>query len=89
MAGRQTYVRVKGHWKDLYRAIDKDGATLDFFLTNRRNSKAAKRFLGVTLTRSRDWHPRIINTDRTRPTSEAIAELKGGRDPGPYVDTRA
>jgi transposase-like protein len=37
----ETYVRVKGRWKYLYRAIDKDGATLDFFLADRRNTKAA------------------------------------------------
>ena len=39
-------VRVKGRWKYLYRAIDKDGATLEFLLADRRNTKAAKRFLG-------------------------------------------
>ena len=30
LAGRRAYVRVKGRWKYLYRAIDKEGATLDF-----------------------------------------------------------
>jgi DDE domain len=50
----ETYVRVKGHWKYLYRAIDKDGATLDFFLADRRNAKSAKRFLSAALRRSRD-----------------------------------
>jgi transposase-like protein len=44
---------VKGRWKYLYRAIDKDGATLDFMLTDRRNTKAAKRCLGAALKRSR------------------------------------
>src|SRR5512134_3458608 len=50
----ETYVRVKGRWKYLYRAIDKDGATLDFYLADRRNTKAAKRFLAKALRRSRD-----------------------------------
>jgi transposase, IS6 family len=40
----ETYVRVKGRWKYIYRAIDKDGATLDFYLADRRNAKAAERF---------------------------------------------
>ena len=31
----ETYVRVKGRWKYLYRAIDKGGATLDFYLADR------------------------------------------------------
>ena len=65
----ETYVRVKGRWKYLYRAIDKDGATLDFFLADRRNAKAAKRFLRAALKRSRDWLPRVINTARSNGTS--------------------
>ena len=51
----ETYVRVKGRWRYLYRAIDKDGATLDFYLSERRNAKAVRRFLGAALKRPRDW----------------------------------
>ena len=72
----ETYVRVKGYWKYLYRAIDKNGATLDFMLTDRRNTKAAKRFLGAALKRSRDWIPRVINTDKNPAYTEAITALK-------------
>ena len=64
----ETCIRVKGPaevpWKYLYRAIDKGGNTLDFLLSDRRNAKAAKRFLAKTLRRSRDWKPRVINTDK-------------------------
>jgi transposase-like protein len=49
----ETYVKVKGRWRYLYRAIDKDGATLDFFLSERRSAKAAKRFLGACQCRSK------------------------------------
>ena len=72
----ETYVRVKGRWKYLYRAIDKGGATLDFYLADRRNAKAAKRSLSAALKRSRDWIPRVINTDKNPAYGEAIAELK-------------
>src|ERR1700676_2165745 len=41
----ETYVKVKGTWKYLYRAVDKAGATVDFLLTARRDCKAALRFL--------------------------------------------
>ena len=68
--------------RGLYRAIDKGGATLDFYLADRRNAKAAKRFLSAALRRSRDWMPRVINTDKNPAYGEAIAELKRGRDPG-------
>ena len=54
----------------------KEGATLDFYLADRRNAKAAKRFLAKALRRSRDWIPRVINTDKNPAYGEAIAELK-------------
>ncbi len=76
----ETYIRVKSRWKYLYRAIDKEGKTLDFFLSDRRNAKAAKRFLAKTLRRSRDWKPRVINTDKNPAYGEAIAAQ---RDPAP------
>ena len=57
-------MRVKGRWKYLYRAIDKDGNTLDFLLSDRREAKAAKRFLAKALRHSRDWKPQVINTDK-------------------------
>ena len=72
----ETYVKVKGKWKYLFRAIDKNGATLDFFLADRRNAKAAKRFLGKALRRSRDWVPRVINTDKNPAYGDAIKDLK-------------
>jgi IS6 family transposase len=39
----ETYVRVKGKWTYLYRAVDSAGATIDFVLTARRDAGAAKR----------------------------------------------
>ncbi len=67
---------MTGRWKDLYRAIDKDGATLDFYLADRRHAKAAQRFLGAAPKRSRMWIPRVITTDKNPAYGEAIAELK-------------
>jgi len=43
----ETYVKVKGSWKYLYRAVDKTGATVDFLLTARRDRKAALRFPAI------------------------------------------
>ncbi|MGC6746587.1 IS6 family transposase [Escherichia coli] len=42
----KTYVKVNGRWAYLYRAVDSRGRTVDFYLSSRRNSKAAYRFLG-------------------------------------------
>ena len=40
----ETYIRVKGDWKYLYRAVDKEAKTVDFLLTARRDKAAALRF---------------------------------------------
>lgn len=73
----ETYIKVKGTWKYLYRAVDKTGATIDFFLSSTRNSKAAKRFLGKALRRFKEWEkPQTINTDKAPSYAVAITELK-------------
>lgn len=40
----ETYVKVLGAWKYLYRAVDNAGNTLDFMLSAKRDNKAAERF---------------------------------------------
>jgi transposase, IS6 family len=46
----ETYIKVKGEWKYLYRAVDSDGNTIDFMLSAKRNRKTAKRFLKKALS---------------------------------------
>ena len=41
----ETYIRVRGQWRYLYRAIDSNGDTVEFWFSERRNLTAAKRFL--------------------------------------------
>jgi hypothetical protein len=45
----ETYVKVGGQWKYLYRAVDKAGNTVDFLLTAKRDRAAAQRFLTRTI----------------------------------------
>jgi putative transposase len=40
----ETYIKVKGNWTYYYRAVDKNGKTLDFMLSAQRDAKAARRF---------------------------------------------
>jgi transposase-like protein len=69
-------------WKYLYRAVDKDGATLDFYLADWRNAKAAKRFLSAALKRSRDWMPRVQHGQEPGLRRGDRRAEAGGRDPG-------
>jgi transposase-like protein len=84
----ETYVKVRGRWRYPYRAIDNHGATFDFYLSERRNAKAAKRFLGAPLKRSRDRVPRVIGTDKNPTYGEAIAALKNDGTLPPHVEHR-
>ncbi len=42
----EIYVKIRGRWAYLYRAVDKHGNTIDFYLSQTRFTAAAKRFLG-------------------------------------------
>ena len=79
----QTYIKVGGNWAYLYRAVDKYGNTIDFYLSSTRNTAAAKRFLGKALKGLNDWEmPTVINTDKAPTYGAALAELKAeGRCP--------
>lgn len=73
----ETYVKVRGQWTYLYRALDKHGNTIDFYLSPTGNAQAAKRFLGKALNSLKPWErPEVINTDKAPTYALAIAELK-------------
>ena len=73
----ETYVKVRGRWAYLCRAIDKCCDPIDFHLSPTRNAKAAKRFLGKALRGLKAWErPKVINTDKAAAYSPAIAALK-------------
>jgi IS6 family transposase len=72
----ETYIKVKGEWKYLYRAIDDDGNTIDFYLSPRRNAKAAKRFLSKLINHNPTCDVTLINTDKNPAYQQAIRELK-------------
>jgi putative transposase len=48
----ETYMKVKGQWRYLYRAVDKHGQTIDFLLTEHRDKEAALRFLKKAIRRN-------------------------------------
>jgi IS6 family transposase len=72
----ETYVRVKGRWCYLYRAIDSKGATIDFLLSAFRDADAAKRLFRKALGDPSHRQPRIINTDLAPIYSSAVPDSK-------------
>ena len=76
----ETYVKVKGVWKYLYRAVDKAGATVDFLLTAKRDRKAALRFLRKAIRHN--GTPEKITIDKSGANTAAIeshnTETKAG-----------
>jgi len=73
----ETYIKVKGQWKYLYRAINKYGETIDFYLSSTRNLKSAKIFLGKAFRGLKEWElPTAINTDKAHMYLGAMRRLK-------------
>jgi transposase-like protein len=72
----ETYIKVKGQWMYLYRAVDSKGITIDFYLNKTRNKQAAKRFLKKALAFSYVSRPRVITVDKNPVYPVAIQELK-------------
>jgi transposase, IS6 family len=72
----ETYIRVKGKWVYLYRAVDSTGATIDFLLSAKPGAAAAERFLSKALGGANHPEPRVINTDKHAAYPPAIVRLK-------------
>lgn len=66
----ETYIKVKGQWRYLYRAVDKHGQTIDFLLTEPRDKEAALRFLKKAIRRN--GVPETITIDGSDANDAAI-----------------
>ena len=72
--GRNIYIRVRGRWTYLYRAVDKQGLTVDFLLSERRDIAAAKLFFTQAI--KKHGPPKRITLDGYPATHAALSELK-------------
>jgi putative transposase len=66
----ETYIKVKGVWRYLYRAVDKKGNTVDFLLTKRRQIMSAQSFLIKAI--EGNGRPELINIDKSGANKSAI-----------------
>ena len=80
----ETYVKVGGQWKYLYRAVDKDGDTIDFLLRAKRDHAAARAFFEGAM----DLHgvPEKITIDKSGANTAAITSMQA--DSGLPIEMR-
>jgi len=69
----ETYIKVKSVWKYLYRAVDKDGKTIDFLLTSKRDQAAAKRFFDKAM--ETNGAPKKVTMEKSGVNKAAIDEI--------------
>jgi transposase, IS6 family len=72
----ETYIKVKGQWMYLYRAVDSQGSTVEFMLSPTRNTEAAKRFFRKALSARHTVPPRVINVDKNPSYPKAVKRLQ-------------
>lgn len=72
----ETYIKVKGQWKYLYRAVDSKGNTIDFMLSENRDAPAVRRFFKKALTSPHNQSPRVITVDKNPAYPTAVQQLK-------------
>ena len=74
----ETYIKVKGAWKYLYRAVDKQGKTVDFLMTANRDGSAARRFFDKAMRHSEV--PGTVTMDKSGANKAALDQLNTQRD---------
>ena len=70
----ETYIKIKGKWAYLYRSVDREGHTVDFLLSERRDIAAAKRFFAQAIKRR--GIPQKITLDGYAASHVAVSELQ-------------
>jgi putative transposase len=74
----ETYVKIRGEWKYLYRAVDKQGNTVDFLLRARRNKAAAQRYFEKSI--QQNGVPETVTIDKSGANLAALHAVNAGRD---------
>jgi len=72
----ETYIKVKGVWTYLYRAVDSLGQTIDFLLSAKRDAAAAQCFFRKALRQPHTVNPRTITVDKNPAYPRAVRDLK-------------
>lgn len=82
----ETYIRVRGQWKYLYRAVDTAGQTIDFLLTAKRDTAAALRFFRKAIRHHGE--PEVVTIDKSGANTAALAERNTGKEADDCIKVR-
>lgn len=82
----ETYIRVSGQWKYLYRAVDTEGQTVDFLLTAKRGASAALRFFRKAIRHH--GKPTAVTIDKSGANTSALTTLNGGKSKSEMITVR-
>ena len=82
----ETYIKVKGQWKYLYRAVDSSGQTIDFLLTAKRDAAAALRFFRKAIRQHGE--PEVVTIDKSGANTAALAALNAGKSKDDAITVR-
>jgi putative transposase len=74
----ETYVKVRGEWKYLYRAVDKEGNTVDFLLRAKRNKAASQRYFEKSI--QQNGVPETVTIDKSGANLAALHAMNAERD---------
>jgi putative transposase len=74
----ETYIRVKGEWRYLYRAVDKDGNTVDFLLRAHRDKSAARRYFEKSI--AQNGAPETVTIDKSGANLAALEAINADRE---------
>ncbi|WP_411706168.1 IS6 family transposase [Edaphovirga cremea] len=82
----ETYIKIRGRWKYLYRAVDTAGQTIDFLLTAKRDAASALRFFHKAIR----YHgkPEVVTIDKSGANTAALATLNAGKEKEECITVR-
>lgn len=82
----ETYIKVRGQWKYLYRAVDTEGQTIDFLLTAKRDAAAALRFFRKAIRHHGE--PEVVTIDKSGANTAALPTLNAGKSADESIRVR-
>lgn len=82
----ETYIKVKGQWKYLYRAVDTSGQTIDFLLTAKRDAAAALRFFRKAIRHHSE--PEVVTIDKSGANTAALSTLNADKSDEEKISIR-